>query len=229
MPPNRARDNIIEYNHVHHLGAGALGTHGAIYFIGIQPGTTARYNLVHHIGGRGSGIVLDNACVGIVVEYNVVHHCDYSALMSNHNVLGNIVQNNIFAFARDQQVHRIGDMPKDHARIHQTAVLYRNIFCWKDSKLFKRDSWPNYDVIMDYNLYFDATEGRPTKLQTFTLDEWKKKGLDQHSIVADPLFTDPDNGAFTLRPNSPAFKLGFRPIDLSRVGPRVRQSDSGSG
>ena len=39
-----------------------------------------------------------------------------------------------------------------------------------------------------------------------------------HSLVADPLFRDPDHGDFTLMPGSPAAKIGFKPIDTSQVG-----------
>ena len=39
-----------------------------------------------------------------------------------------------------------------------------------------------------------------------------KSAEDQHSIVADPLFVDVDKGNFSLRPNSPAFSLGFEPL-----------------
>jgi len=219
MPPNRARDNIVEYNHVHHLGAGDLGTHGAIYCLGVQPGTAVRHNHVHHIAGGGSGIVLDNGSVAVVVEHNIVHHAEFASLLGNHNDLGNIVQNNIFALAGKSQMYRIGDIPSNLAMIHQTGVFYRNIFYWKDAPLFERDDWVNYDIIMDYNLYFDAS-GKPPKFTRFTFDEWKKKGLDTHSLVTDPLFVDPAKDDFTLKPESPALKLGFKPIDLSRMGPR---------
>jgi len=37
-------------------------------------------------------------------------------------------------------------------------------------------------------------------------------GLDQNSIVADPLFKDPVRGDFSLSPQSPALGLGFEPI-----------------
>ena len=38
--------------------------------------------------------------------------------------------------------------------------------------------------------------------------------------IADPLFVNPENYDFTLRPESPARKLGFRPIEMKGVGPR---------
>ena len=51
-------------------------------------------------------------------------------------------------------------------------------------------------------------------------EERKKRGQDVHSLVADPMFADPENADFTLRPDSPAAQIGFHPIDLSQVGPR---------
>ncbi len=53
-----------------------------------------------------------------------------------------------------------------------------------------------------------------------TFEDWQNLGFDTHSIVADPLFVDPENDDYSLRPESPAFKLGFKPIDISRVGLR---------
>ncbi len=58
------------------------------------------------------------------------------------------------------------------------------------------------------------------RFMKYSFDEWKAKGLDEHSLVADPLFVDPKNGNFSLKPESPALKLGFQPIDISRVGPQ---------
>ena len=221
LPPNRARDNRVEFNHVHDLGTSALGTHGAIYSLGVQPGTVIRNNYVHHIGGGGSGIVLDNASIGIVVENNVVHNCEFASFMCNFNDLGNIVLNNVFALANKSQMYRIGDVPADKTKIHQTGVFFHNIFYWNRGTLFEREDWVDYSIIMDHNLYFDAT-GNPVKFCAFTFDQWKAKGLDQHSLVADPLFVDPENGDFTVKPESPAFQLGWRAIDLGAVGPRAR-------
>ncbi len=52
--------------------------------------------------------------------------------------------------------------------------------------------------------------------------DWKKRGLDANSITADPLFVDLENDDYSLKPESPAFKVGFKPIDLSQVGLRGR-------
>jgi hypothetical protein len=97
MPPSNARDNIVEYNHCHHIGDNVLGTHGVLYFLGVQPGTVVRHNLIHNITGGGSGIVLDNSSAGLLVEHNIVHHVACDGLLFNYNDQGNIVQNNIVA------------------------------------------------------------------------------------------------------------------------------------
>jgi hypothetical protein len=41
-----------------------------------------------------------------------------------------------------------------------------------------------------------------------------------NSVIADPLFVDPANNDYPLRPQSTAFRLGILPIDLSEMGPR---------
>jgi len=54
------------------------------------------------------------------------------------------------------------------------------------------------------------------------LDEWEAwqaAGMDRHSLVADPGFVDPARDDYRLRRDSPALKLGFRPIPVHRIGP----------
>jgi hypothetical protein len=219
MPPNNARDNIVEYNHCHHLdNHGTHYTHAALYFVGVQPGTACRHNLLHDVANGAAGISLDNSAVGIVVEHNVIHHMGAEGLNFNFNDTGNIVQNNIVAFAGRALVNRSGD---EGPSLDQTGVFYRNIFCYDGNRglLLWPEKWKNYTIIMDCNLYYDVS-GKPPKFLDFDFKQWNAKGLDQNSIIADPLFVDPKRGDFTLRPNSPAFKLGFRPIDISKVGIR---------
>jgi len=50
-------------------------------------------------------------------------------------------------------------------------------------------------------------------------EAWQMAGADSHSVIADPCFVDAEHGDFTLKPDSPALKLGFEPIPLGEIGP----------
>ncbi|MBL9180110.1 MAG: right-handed parallel beta-helix repeat-containing protein [Verrucomicrobiaceae bacterium] len=55
------------------------------------------------------------------------------------------------------------------------------------------------------------------------LDEWtswQAEGWDKHSRIADPQFVDWKNDDFRLKPESPAFKLGFKAIPVEKIGVR---------
>jgi len=47
---------------------------------------------------------------------------------------------------------------------------------------------------------------------------WQSLGMDRHSLVADPLFVAPEKDDYRLKPASPAWKLGFQPIPVERIG-----------
>jgi hypothetical protein len=42
--------------------------------------------------------------------------------------------------------------------------------------------------------------------------------MDRDSVVADPLFVNPSEDDYRLRPESPAWALGFEPIPVERIG-----------
>ncbi len=229
FPLQRARDNIIKFNHCHHIGTGILGSHCAIYALGASPGTVIRNNYIHHVyhskrwKGAGEGIILDNGCAGILVENNIVHDAVAGGYGSNFNCFGNIVQNNIFAYGKIYQLTVYGDKPKGRPR-PKGEVFARNIIVWDEGPLIKEKDWPDFTTLWDYNLYF-REGGKPVTFlsgKNYSLEEWREKGLGEHSIIADPLFVDRENRDFTLKPDSPAFKLGFKPIDISEVGPRSK-------
>ncbi len=50
-------------------------------------------------------------------------------------------------------------------------------------------------------------------------ESWQSLGLDKHSIIADPLFVNAAKDDYRLKPNSPAFKLGFKQIPVEKIGP----------
>jgi len=60
------------------------------------------------------------------------------------------------------------------------------------------------------------------KGKVWTWEEWQARGQDMHSLLADPLFVDPDANDFTLRESSPIHKSGFEDFDPGRAG-RLRE------
>ncbi len=72
---------------------------------------------------------------------------------------------------------------------------------------------------MDRNVYWDTSHPNgDIKFGDATLAQWQARGHDRHSLVADPKFVDAAHADFRLKPDSPAFKFGFVPIDTSRIG-----------
>ena len=63
---------------------------------------------------------------------------------------------------------------------------------------------------------------RVSLVEVEPLDEWRSlqaAGFDGNSLVADPLFVAPEKDDWRLKPDSPAFKLGFQRIPMDKIGP----------
>jgi len=211
-----AGGNIIEYNHIYNIGRGLLSDMGGIYTLGIQPGTVLRYNLIHDVESYdygGWGLYTDEGSTDILLEKNVVYNTK-SGGFHQHYGRENIIRNNIFAFSRAEQIIR------SREERHISFVFERNIVYFDNGKLLGT-TWKNSKFRFDNNLYWD-TSGTPLDFAEKSWSEWQQSGQDIHSLVADPLFVDAANHDFRLKPESPALKLGFEPIDLSDVGPRVK-------
>ena len=213
---NQSKGNIIEYNHLHHIGKEMLSDMGGIYTLGIQPGTVIRNNLIHDVVAftyGGWGIYPDEGSTDMVIENNVVYRCKSSGF-HQHYGRENVVRNNIFAFNREFQLMRT------RVEKHISFTFEGNIVYFDQGRLLG-SNWTGDMYRMSRNVYFDVRT-KDIRFAGKTFAEWQSAGKDAGSLVADPLFRNPLNYDFTLEPNSPALKLGFKPIDLSTVGPRGR-------
>ena len=219
--PSEAVDNRIECNHIHHVGRGWLSDLGGIYTLGISPGTVLRHNLIHDSWSAtygGWGIYLDEGSSQILVENNLVYRTKTGGF-HQHYGRDNLIRNNIFALGREMQVTR------SREEEHRSFGFERNIVYWTGGELLA-GTWKNGNFFFDHNLYFDAS-GRPMTFAGASLEEWRARGMDAHSLVADPRFSAPADDDFTLAPDCPAFSLGFQRIDLSDVGPRLQSRTRG--
>lgn len=213
---SHAHHNTIAYNHIHDIGQGVLSDMGGIYTLGVSPGTVLHHNLIHDVESfdyGGWGIYFDEGSTDIVAEDNIAYRTK-SAPFHQHYGKNNIVRNNIFAFGREAQLMR------SRAEEHLSFTLTRNIVYWKEGSLLG-SNWSGSNYSLDWNCYWNAS-GEPVSFAGASLEDWRARGQDVHSIVADPLFVDPEKGDFRLRPGSPALGLGFKPIDMSRTGRLAR-------
>jgi len=179
-------------------------------------------------------IYLDNCSSNCFVYGNIIVRSGVG--ISVHNGKNNIVENNIFVNCKYQHLYCDG-ISSLSTWSDMKGFLTGNRFCRNiaystdpEAALFRLNVWTDRVVEQsDYNLFFNAA-GKYTihwwKMSTLRLGdlvEWQKLGYDRHSMTAEPLFVDLEHDDYRLRPESPAFKLGFQPIDLSMIGPRGEQ------
>jgi hypothetical protein len=217
-----ATNNLVAFNHVHHLGMKAdgdgpvLSDMGGIYTLGKQPGTRILNNLWHDIAGLrygGWGIYFDEGSSGILAASNVVYRTTHGGFHQHYGET-NVVRNNIFAFARDHQIQRT------RAESHVSFLFQTNIVYF-DSGVLLGGDWSGDRYQLDWNVYFDARREAGPEAMRFAgvpLEQWRARGHDLHSLIADPRFVAPERDDFRLQSDSPALRLGFQQIDLSHVG-----------
>ena len=209
-----AQRNTIEYNHIHHIGQGVLSDMGGVYTLGASGGSSVSHNHIHHVysydryGRGGWGLYNDEGSADYVMEKNLVHHVK-TGTYHQHYGRNNLIRNNILAYSMDGQLQR------SRVERHLSFTFERNIVLWDRGPLFF-GSWSDPNVRLERNLYWAS--GKPVTFEGRDLAAWQALGKDAGSVVADPRFVAPERGDFRLRPDSPAFRIGFQPFDPSRAG-----------
>jgi hypothetical protein len=231
----------VEKNHIHDVGQGVLSDMGGVYTLGIQPGSVVRGNLVHGVRAAGYGgwaIYPDEGSSHIVIEDNVAFDTT-GHVFHQHYGNENTVRNNVLAFGGEGVLALSRGPAHNGGRGALAFTLERNILVSDGKPLVasglsdEAAGAATRPLLSDLNLFWDVS-GAPVALgdgrgagkgglrKAYDLGGWQALGLDRHSVAADPRFVDLGKRDFRLAPDSPAFALGFRPIDLSDVGPRPR-------
>jgi hypothetical protein len=216
---SHAHHNRVLYNHLHTLGQGVLSDMGAVYTLGISPGTVVSHNIIHDVHAfdyGGWGLYTDEGSTGVAMENNLVYRTKTGGF-HQHYGRENFIRNNILAFSQTDQLQRTRKEPHVSFTFERNLVLY-------DRGALLGNQWADDRVILDSNLYWNRA-GDVRFPGNRPLDEWRAAtGHDQHSIVADPLFLDPAKHDYRLAAESPAFQLGFAPFDVSKTGRLTRRT-----
>jgi len=181
-------------------------------------------------------VYLDDLSANCIVYGNIVIRSGFGAFFNagkNHTV-----ENNIFVDCKYQVASQVPPGLQEGG-VYKYATdnrIVRNIFYTTDPEAFLfrfhgPKEWTDELIKQsDYNLFFKAAEGEysiqwpgkdvGTGVKILSLADWQAMGYDNHSVIADPMFVDPEHDDYRLKPESPAFKLGFQPINVDIIGLR---------
>jgi len=217
--PTACGKNRIELNRIHNVMT-LLSDGAGIYTLGRQPGTVISGNVIYdNVKSVFApehwqlGIYLDEGSSEMLVEKNL----DYRVGTHGFNMNGcaqNTVRNNLFGPVYGNHGPYIRCFGRSDAKGN---VFARNVsYC--DSPNLADAVWSKELMDCHDNLYFNFA-GLPLLFKTKSFEEWQAGGQDKGSINADPLIENFAKDDFRLKPESPAFKLGFEAFDPSLAGP----------
>lgn len=208
-----AKRNIVEYNHIHHLGWAQLSDMGGVYTLGMSEGTSVSNNVLHDIYSLyygGWGLYTDEGSSGIHIENNLVYNCK-SGGFHQHYGKDNIVSNNIFAGQIRTQLEASRIEP------HLSFEFSHNIIYYS-SGVLGGINWTHVGHKSDYNCYFCTDQSKEIEFQSVRFDDWQAKGQDVNSVIADPEFANVATGNFTPTNKSMLKKIGFKMFDYTKAG-----------
>ena len=243
----RGGENLVEYNKVHHVNFEANDSCIIGMFCGgsyekamANVGNVIRYNHVSDSIGYGMrkpgqwaspchtyGIRMDDLTSGVTVFGNIIVRT-VSGAVQIHSGKDNLIENNIMVDASRAQVCFSNNLAaeKNIQSDMSGNRFVRNIVCYRDSdaRLFSVGGFTEKMIEeSDYNVYFAGGKAPiirtlPDTTPAESFAKWKAFGYEAHSVVADPLFVDPEHNDYRLKPESPALRLGFKPIPVDKIG-----------
>ncbi len=222
----------IEFNEIHRVCL-ETGDVGAIY-LGRDytfRGNIVRHNYVHHTGGVGMGSmgVYNDDCVsGTVIYGNVFWKVQRAAFLGGGRDFR--VENNVFvdcAPAVSLDGRGVSKAPVWHDMVYKTMKERLEEMDWRRPPYSTRypelaalapffengGGVPPGNIVVARNI---CVGGKWTEIGWGATEEMIR--FEDNLLDADPRFANAAEGDFAMPPDSPAFKLGFKPIPFERIG-----------
>lgn len=224
-----ARKNLVEGNDIHHVME-IMGDGDGVYISGTGGGNLIRGNHIHDCisDHMGDGVRCDDFQHGVTIEKNVIHNirCVGQGICSKGQ---NHILNNVIADLkpsalpiRPERIKRgyIGLVvnPVTGSKIQRNILANSggNFPLYVQHRIYGMGGEPRLrDCDADFNLYFCDSDSQLVAKHLATEQAF---GVEKHSVDADPLFVDRGKGDLRLKPESPAWKLGFETIDMAQMG-----------
>jgi hypothetical protein len=217
-------DHLFEYNEFHSVVHGA--NDAGIMYAGFNPamrGHMIRYNYFHHVYGfqdKGcNGVYLDDMFCSATIYGNIFYKVPRAAFIGGGH--DNVVENNIF----------VDCTPALHVDARMLGWAAASVPTMKErleEVPYKEEPWRSrYPQLLTY-LEGNYAEPRGNLVARNLCwggrwDEIEGKArpgvtLTDNLVGEDPQFVDAAKEDFRLQPDSPAFKLGFKPIPVEKIG-----------
>jgi len=224
------RYNRIEFNDLT-VSSRQTQDDGFIHTFWIGPGNAFHNNIFHDSTVHysfGEGIYVDDESEGTILTNNVIYNLASGdgkmespifAKSQDLVIRNNIIANNARIRSADiSLIHNASGGALETKR----ATVEHNITYNSSNQVYATNAWSEELIgASDGNVFYHPSgeyhfSGYPVQ----NLEEWKSLYAqhDQYTVTADPLFVDPANHDYRLKPNSPALARGFEPVDLASPG-----------
>jgi parallel beta-helix repeat protein len=211
------RDNLVDYNDISRVML-EREDGNAIYLSGVGTGNIVERNHLHDMGDDTklcSAVRFDDTGWYNTARFNVLENVKTGFVLKcvnrieNNIIYGYTVRS--FRIATTNQVNT----PSYGAGVVRNIVVARRLelaaaLCMQTTHQ-DRNATIMEEPTLDDNLYH--VEGSPGAAERQLRLFQRLHGHDRQSLAADPCFRDPARGDFTLRPGSPARKLGIQSIE----------------
>jgi hypothetical protein len=228
-------EHMIELNEIHRVCL-ETGDVGAIYTGRDYTfrGNIIRHNFIHHTGGVGMGsmgIYMDDCVSGTEIYGNVLWKLHRAVFLGGGRDFK--VENNIFIDcdpAVELDGRGMSKSPVWHNMVYKTMKQRLEDMNWREPPYRTR-----YPQLADLEPYYAKDDGIPpgnvivshnicvsSELLKITWGAALEAAESKDNLVnIDPLFLDPANGDFRLKPDSPAYAQDFKPIPFGRIGRKL--------